>query len=403
MKSRFDIVVAGAGMVGLLAATLLARSAQAARLNIVVLDAGRPPRFDREQDVGLRVSAISLGSASILDRVGAWDAVKEQRHCPYESMRVWDARAAIESPETLRFDAADFAVPELGFIVENALLRHVLIEQLETLDVDLRFATEIDSLAAERDGHSYRVGLVGGDSLAPDLLVAADGAGSVVRKTAGIPTKAWQYPQSALVTHVTPEFSHRRTAWQRFLKDGPIALLPLADGRVSVVWSTRPEQVNEGLSVSDAELGVLLTDASDAVLGNLRVDGPKGSFPLRAQHAIRYVEPGLALIGDAAHSVHPLAGQGANLGLADASALADAVLDGMERDEYPGDLPTLRAYERARRGANATMLHFIDSINRLFLSDSGGLEGLRRRGMRLFNRSGPIRRRAVQVALGIKV
>ena len=396
-------MVIGPGMVGLTAAALLARSAPAGRLRIVVLDAGQPPRFDHEQDVGLRVSAISLGSASILDAVGAWDAVKAQRHCPYESMRVWDARAPIESPETVRFDAADFAVPELGFIVENALVRHALIERLETLDVELRFATQIDSLVAGRDGYSYHVGLANGDGLSPDLLIAADGAGSLVRKAAGIPTKAWQYPQSALVTHVMPEFSHRRTAWQRFLKDGPVALLPLADGRVSVVWSTTPERVEHALSAGDADLGVMLTDASDAVLGKLRVDGPQGSFPLRAQHALRYVEPGLALIGDAAHSVHPLAGQGANLGFADASALVEAVLEGLERDEYPGDLPTLRAYERARRGANATMLHFIDSLNRLFLSDSWGLERLRRRGMRLFNRSGPVRRRAVEVALGIKV
>ena len=145
----------------------------------------------------------------------------------------------------------------------------------------------------------------------------------------------------------------------------------------------------------------MLTRVIDGALGDLTVDGPRGSFPLKAQHAKRYVRPGLALVGDAAHSVHPLAGQGANLGFADAGALAEAILAAIDAREYPGDLPTLRRYERARRGANATMLHFIDSINRLFASEQGFFTGVRRQGMRLFNRSGPIRRKAVEVALGI--
>ena len=403
MKQQFDIVIAGAGMVGLTMAALLAQSAPRGRFNISVLDAGLPPQFDRAQDVALRVSAVSIGSASILEDLDAWESIVTQRACAYQSMRVWDARAAIEGPETLHFDAAEFAVPELGFIVENVLIRHALLSRFDALGIDLHFATKIERLDATRREDRFDVVLENGGRLSPDLLIGADGAGSLVRKGAGIPTRSWQYPQSALVTHVSPEFSHRRTAWQRFLKDGPIALLPLADGRASVVWSTSPERVKYGMSVNDLELGALLTDASDGVLGNLKVDGPKGSFPLRAQHAVRYIEPGLALIGDAAHSVHPLAGQGANLGFADARALTDTLLQGLAGDEYPGDLPTLRSYERARRGANATMLHFIDSLNRLFLAESGRLSGLRRRGMRLFNRSGPIRRRAVQVALGINV
>jgi 2-octaprenylphenol hydroxylase len=233
--------------------------------------------------------------------------------------------------------------------------------------------------------------------------VGADGAASLVRKSAGIAVNAWKYPQSAVVTHVAPERDHRRTAWQRFLADGPIALLPLEDGRVSVVWSTTPEKAEHAISTSDAEFGALLSEASDGILGSLAVAGPRGAFPLRAQHADRYVVPGLALVGDAAHSVHPLAGQGANLGLADASALAGAITAGLSRGEYPGDLPTLRGYERARKGANKTMLHFIDALNRLFLADSAAIAGLRGRGMRLFNRSGPVRQQAVQVALGIKV
>jgi 2-octaprenylphenol hydroxylase len=401
MKQQFEILIVGAGMIGLTVATLLAGSAHRSRFSVTVLDSATAPTYDVDGEVGLRVSAVSLGSANILRTVGAWESIESARISPYQSMRVWDACAGVEGSETLCFDAADFAVPELGFIVENALIRQALLDQAAQNDVNIRFETGIDRL--DVGGSRKTVVLQDGTSLTPDLLIAADGAGSPVRRSAGIPARAWQYPQSALVTHMRPALDHRQTAWQRFLANGPLALLPLADGRVSIVWSTTPDEVSNALAATDDALGEMLTEASDGVLGALQTAGPRGSFSLRAQHAVRYVEQGLALVGDAAHSVHPLAGQGANLGFADAQALVDALCQALERDEYPGDLPTLRAYERERRAANGTMLRFVDSINRLFLEQSSGYAGLRRRGMRLFNRSGPIRRRAVQVALGINV
>lgn len=403
MKERFHLVIAGAGMIGLAVASLLARSEHKSRLKITVVDAGKAPSFADSDDVGLRVSAVSLGSASVLKAAGAWDVIAKTRISPYQSMRVWDSCADVEGGETLRFDAADFALPELGCIVENALIRRVLLDATLFGDVDVRFDTTIEQLEPTEAHDGYRATLSNGQTLIPDLLIAADGAASSVRRSAGIAVRSWQYPQSALVTHVRPEFAHRQTAWQRFLPNGPIALLPLADGRASIVWSTTPEQVSDALAADDANLSKWLTDASDAVLGRLTVAGPRGSFPLRAQHATRYVEPGLALVGDAAHSVHPLAGQGANLGFADARALTAAISSALGRNEFPGDLPTLRRYERERVAENAIMLRFIDAVNRLFLADSPGLGGLRRRGMRLFNRSGPVRRSAVQVALGINV
>ncbi len=403
MRQRFDIVIVGAGMIGLTTAALLASSAHRERLTITVIDAGTRPAFDPQQGVALRVSAISIGSAGILDQIRVWQSIEAQRACPYDKMRVWDAHSSVDEPGTLCFDAADFAVPELGFIVENTLVRHMLLDRLDGLGVELKFSTYIKEVGASAGRSGYDVCLRDGGRLSPDLLIGADGGASIVRRGAGIPVKVWQYPQSALVTHLTPESDHRHTAWQRFLQDGPIALLPLGDGRVSVVWSTTPERVEFGMSANDQVLSELLTDASDAVLGRLCVAGPRGSFPLKAQHAVHYVAPGLALVGDAAHSVHPLAGQGANLGFADALALSETIVDGLDNEEYPGDMPTLRRYERARKGANATMLRFIDSLNRLFLSESGAMARLRVTGMRLFNRSGPIRRRAVRVALGINV
>ena len=400
MKRQFDIVIAGAGMVGLTMAAMLARSRYEQSLAITVVDAGLRPSYDADCSVGLRVSAVSLGSSRLLEATGAWNKVVATRASPFVGMRVWDAREPAEGPGTLCFDAADFAVPELGFIVENSLVRFALLEALAESRVDLRFSTCIEAVNPREHG-GFDLELGDGQSLRPDLLVGADGAESLVRKGARIPVRAWQYPQNAFVTHVLPQRSHRGIAWQRFLRDGPIALLPLDDGRSSIVWSTTPERVEAALAADDEALSQTLTEASDGILGELSVAGPRGAFPLRAQHALRYVEAGLALIGDAAHSVHPLAGQGANLGFADVAALVDSVTSALDRDEYPGDLPTLRRYERTRRGANATMLHFIDSLNRIFATERGWLAGLRTRGMRAFNRSGPIRRRAVQVALGI--
>lgn len=403
MKKDFAVVVVGAGMVGLVTAALLAQSPCRNQLKITLIDAGKRPQFSESDDIALRVSAVSRGSMRILQGVGVWQQITSLRAGPYRSMRVWDSRESVEGPGTLRFDAADFAVPELGFIVENVLIQHALLQRLEELDIDMRFETPIANISMKREQHRVDVQLQAGHSVAADLLVGADGAASLVRKSAGISVRTWSYPQSAFVTHVTPERSHQETAWQRFLKEGPLAFLPLKDGRVSVVWSTTPEKADRAMSASDAELSALLEHASDGLLGKLKVAGPRGSFPLRSQHAEQYVVPGLALVGDAAHAVHPLAGQGANLGIADAAALVTVVSEATVRGEHPGDFPTLRRYERERKGANKTMLLFIDALNRLFLSDSEAIANLRATGMRLFNHSGPIQRRAVQVALGIDV
>jgi 2-octaprenylphenol hydroxylase len=232
-------------------------------------------------------------------------------------------------------------------------------------------------------------------------VIGADGANSPLRRLARIPVTSWGYPQSAFVTHLAAVVSHAECAWRRFLPDGPLALLPLADGRVSLVWSTLPANAEAAMVASDAALGERLTDASDRVLGRLTVAAPRATFRLKAQYAAHYVRPGLALVGDAAHSIHPLAGQGANLGIADAAVLARAVSEAVAAGEHPGDWPVLRRYERARKGANQTMLYFVDGLNRLFSSPSPALTTLRSVGIRLFNLSGPVRRRAVAVALGV--
>ncbi len=399
MNRPFDIVVVGAGITGLAAAVMLAQSQHRNRMRVTIVDAGKRPMFDKSEDVSLRVSAIASGSAEFFSSIDVWREIVSERACPYRDMRVWDSLGYAEGPDALRFEAAEFAVSELGFIVENTLIQHALLQKLDTMNQAVSFETAIRDIAPS--DHRFSVEFADGITLTADLIVGADGAGSFVRKRADISIDAWAYPQSAFVTHLRPEKSHKHTAWQRFLRNGPVALLPLADGRVSVVWSTTPQQADLAIAASDDDLAEMLSDATDWVLGRLVPEGPRGSFPLRAQHASRYVLPGLALIGDAAHAVHPLAGQGANLGLADAAKLVGVVDEAIGNDEHPGDLPVLRRYERARKGANQTMLYFIDSLNRLFSSESDSVAKLRGSGLRLFNLSGPIRDHAVQVALGL--
>jgi 2-octaprenylphenol hydroxylase len=398
MKQRYDIVIAGGGMTGLTIAALLAQGRHADALKLTVIDAAPRPRFDPDDDIALRVSAIATGSAEILDSIGAWEAVVSRRACPYEHMRVWDGADDPDGPSTLRFDADEFAVPQLGFIVENVLIQDAILKVLDRTDVNLRFDTPIASISQTQG--RYRVQLEDGREMDADLLIGADGTRSLVRESAGIEVTRRPYAQTAFVTHLRPEQAHGATARQRFLDDGPLGMLPLADGRISVVWSTVDETARQAMAASDEELGSMLTDASDQVLGDLVAAGPRGTFPLCAQHARNYVLPRLALIGDAAHAVHPLAGQGANLGLADADTLSTVLEEAIKKGEHPGDRPVLRRYERARKGANATMLHLMTGLNQLFAAGSPTIGELRRAGMRLFNVSGPLRERAVKVALG---
>lgn len=397
MSASVDVAIVGGGMVGLALAQAL-RAAEPG-LRLAVIDAGRPPHFDRNDDVGLRVSAISPGSAELLRRCGAWEHIAGTRASPYQRMRVWDAEGDPQAAGALDFSAEELGIAELGHIVENELIRASLYRTLEDAEGTFHFGSRLMGL--DVDGHAATLTLDGGRSLSCRLVVGADGARSAVRELSGLEVRGWRYPQDALVTHVRPERPHQSTAWQRFLAGGPIALLPLADGRCSVVWSAATAECAELAAADDASLAARLTEATDGVLGRLEIAGPRGSFPLRAAYAPSYVGRRVVLVGDAAHAVHPLAGQGVNLGFGDARELAERVVTACRRGEDPGDRPVLRRYERARKGENMRTLVFLDGLQRLFGVDSPVAARVRIGGMTMFNRIGPLKRMAVRHATGL--
>jgi 2-octaprenylphenol hydroxylase len=318
----FEAVVVGGGMVGLATAALLAREERLAGWRIAVVEP-TPAQAPVDGRVDLRVSALSRASQRILDAAGAWQSVESQA-CPYSRMVVWDAASAPDARDALRFDAAETGEPDLGHIAENVRVQWALAE-LPALGGVTEFRAGLEGL--EFDAHSVGVRLDDGRRLATTLVIGADGGGSRTREICGIGRAGWAYGQTAVVAHLRTARPHGHTAWQRFLPDGPIAFLPLADGRVSLVWTTTAEAARELQAVDDLEFGRRVSEASDHVLGEAALDSARAGFPLALWHAREYVRPRVALVGDAAHTIHPLAGQGVNLGFLDACPLVQVPRD----------------------------------------------------------------------------
>jgi 2-octaprenylphenol hydroxylase len=354
----------------------------------------RPPD---ESSLDLRVSALSRASERILGAARAWDGIRPYAS-PYSEMVVWDAASGPARPDALRFAAAQSAEPDLGHIVENLRVQWALHESPL-----MRGVTEVRSAltALDFDDESARVTLADGRRLSCQLVVGADGSQSVARRLAGIGRAGWTYEQSAVVAHLTTERPHAATAWQRFLPSGPLAFLPLTDGRVSLVWSTSPAEAEALLAAPEDEFSARVTEASDRVLGRVTVASGRAAFPLALWHAREYVRPRLALVGDAAHTIHPLAGQGVNLGLLDCASLVQVLAEAAGRHEELHGLRVLRRYERWRRSENAVVLGLCDTINRVFAEKSVAFAGARRLGMALVSRAPLVRRTLIERALGL--
>jgi len=389
------VLVAGAGVVGLAVAALLATGRCGERLRVQVLEARALPRW-REQDVDLRVYALSRASQQLLEQLDVWRVVAARRACAYRRMHVWEGD---DPTGALEFDSADIGEPDLGHIVEDGLLRTVLADTIAAApNAELTLGAQIEAIEVAR--REVIVSLKSGGRVSGTLLVAADGSESAVRRLLDLPVVGHSYEQTAIVTHVASTLPHRETAWQRFLPGGPLAFLPLSDGRSSVVWSLPTERAEELVAAEPDAFVVQLQVASAGALGVLGPCAARSAFPLQALHARHYCVARAALIGDAAHTVHPLAGQGMNLGLLDAACIAAVIEDAVLAGEDPGDLKVLRRYERERKGGNLEMLLALDALHRLFRLP-GWAAPLRAAGLRAVDSSGIAKRVLMQRALGL--
>ncbi|MBJ9978006.1 2-octaprenyl-3-methyl-6-methoxy-1,4-benzoquinol hydroxylase [Pseudomonas sp. S75] len=375
---RADLLIVGAGMVG----SALALALRHSGLQVLLVDGGplsvKP--FDAAAAFEPRVSALSAASQRILERLGAWQGIAGRRVSPYSDMQVWDGSGTGH----IQFCAASVHATVLGHIVENRVVQDGLLECLLDSEVGLVPNGRLEQL--RRSGDEWLVTLADGRRLRAPLVVAADGANSAVRRLAGCETREWDYLHHAIVTSVRCSEAHRATAWQRFTDQGPLAFLPLVHEQgqhwCSIVWSTTPEQAERAMALDDAGFCQALERAFEGRLGQVLQADPRVCVPLRQRHAKRYMDEGLVLIGDAAHTIHPLAGQGVNLGFLDAAVLAEELVRASERGERLADVKVLSRYERRRMPHNLGLMAAMEGFERLFQADSLALRWLRNAGLK---------------------
>jgi len=402
---EFDVIIAGGGMVGLSMALALANSG----LRLALVDQFAPPGVEAfqasltEPDFDSRVSALTPATVALLDALGVWQPLQALRVSPYTRMRVWDA----EGTGAISFNANELHIPCLGHIVENRLITAVLADALRACDqVKSYFGQALTDLATDDAGH--HLSLADGSVMHARLLIGADGGRSRIREWAGFATRTWSYEQQALVTTVRTELSHQHTAWQRFMTTGPLAFLPLhlpgADtGHISsIVWTCDPALASELLALPETTFARRCASAFESTLGTLELLAPVQGFPLQQLHAVDYVKPGLALIGDAAHTIHPLAGQGVNLGFADAQCLAGVIHQAMAQGQDFTSHQVLSRYQRARKPANLGMMASMEGFKRLFGSDDLMVRWLRNAGLQVADNLSPIKQLLMKQAMGLK-
>lgn len=386
-----DIAVVGGGMVGAAAALALRR----AGFSTALLEARAPSPWLAQDEVDLRVVGLAPSSIALLNELDVWTSIRDARACPYTHMHVWDA----QSGAAIDFNAADEGRDLLGYIVENNLVQWALWQSLEAAGVQRLCPATVKDFEVRTD--RVVLDLADGENLSVRLLVAADGAGSPLRQRAGIGTRGRDYGQRAIVAHVSTERGHAGTAWQRFLPTGPLALLPLADGRSSLVWSLPEAEARRVQALDDAAFLTELGIASDFRLGRITATTARAAFPLKLQLADAYQADRLVLLGDAAHAVHPLAGQGVNLGLRDVAELRDTLVAARDQGRDIAAAHILRRYARRRRSADTLDAYGFDALARIYAWQSMPLVATRALGVHLLDRLSPLKRRIAAHAAGL--
>ncbi|MEQ3633619.1 UbiH/UbiF/VisC/COQ6 family ubiquinone biosynthesis hydroxylase [Thalassolituus sp.] len=400
---QYDVVIIGAGLVGQAVAAALVKGMGNKAVRIALVDPSYNPDVPALttslQTVDIRVSALTAQTQEFLTQVGAWQHLPSAALSPYTGMHVWDA----EGTGSVTFDAAELHVPCLGHIVENRqtlwALQQVVnaAESIDVFPVAVRYCDNPDS-----DGF-VPVVLETGKTLNAKLVVGADGALSRARQWAGLSTNEWDYDHHAIVATVECEQSIAATAWQRFRPEGPLAFLPVAHHPhlASIVWSTSPAEAKEFLALDDEAFCQALSTAFEHRLGAVIAVSKRASFPLRQRHARDYFCRGIVLAGDAAHTIHPLAGQGVNLGFKDAAVLSEEIVRALKRGISPGTDAVLSRYQRRRQADNLATMAAMEGFKRLFAADMPMVRWLRNEGMRLFDRWLPVKQHVVMKAMGL--
>ncbi|MEQ8798401.1 MAG: UbiH/UbiF/VisC/COQ6 family ubiquinone biosynthesis hydroxylase [Salinisphaeraceae bacterium] len=389
MADVFDIAVVGGGMVGAVLAVALER----AGFRVALIEAREPVPLTAADEYDLRVSAVSPASRRLLENLDLWPDLDHDRVAVYHGMRVWEGGGRAQ----LEFEHTALGLPELGHIIENRLIVDAAWRALR--DVTRFCPAELKDLSVAVDAATLT--LADGRELQARLVVGAEGAGSPVRQFAGIDTVGWPYRQRCTVGTVATERSHQSIAWQRYTPTGPVAFLPMADGRCSLAWHADDRLADELRELDDVTFAERLTEASGGVLGRVTRIDSRAAFPLRLMHATDYVRPRIVLAGDAAHVLHPMAGQGANLGFMDVATLVEVLEQARAAGRDPGDDRRLRRYQRRRKVDNLAMMAVTDGIKRMFGVEDPALSRLRDRGIAAVQDLAPLKQLMMRQAVGL--
>lgn len=388
MNTNVDVVIVGGGLVG---ATLAALLASKSSLSVAIVDKQALPHYHPDD---YRVSAITPAAIQLFKSIHAFEAMRSVRVSPYQRMEVWDG----ESRGHLQFDAASINDQQLGFIIENSLMQSAVHAVLAEQPTVHRFMSA-EPKKYHAVSNEVSIELASGDHITAKVAVAADGAHSWLRQAAGIGIKQNTTDECAIVANVITEKPHHATARQIFLNTGPLAFLPLlAPNECSIVWSLPSALAEAYLSLDEAAFAAKLSAAFEHRLGQVITVKSRHRLPLLSQQALAYVQPGLALVGDAAHTMHPLAGLGVNLGLMDAASLADVLMKAAKAGEPLGDYRVLRRYARWRAAENLPILTGVAAIKRCFALEQPALRVLRGVGMALTERCTWVKKAFIQIA-----